>query len=411
VLGTDAFLSLARAAAATLGLPHLPVTMVSHPIGGIESRAVRAKAETVVDHVIAALTSDPQPPRKTDSSAIALIGAPDALDDFQEFALGEGWGDGLPVLPPTPERVERILGRQGAKRETSVATLAPEQGVATLGVIAINAALAGAGPEHLPVIVAALRAVADPAFNLNAVQTTTHPCTPLVIVNGPIARRLGINAAANALGQGHRANAVIGRAVRLVLQNVGGARPGETDRATLGHPGKYTYCLAENEAESPWESLAVERGFGKDESCVTVAGSEAPLNVNDHGSTAADALLLAFVGTVAATGTNNIYLGGEPLVILGPEHARTFAGSGWSKRDLKRRLWEGARVRLDRFSRENLARFAVIDPERFGGRPGDAEVAVAKRPEDIMVIVAGGPGKHSAFVPTFGATRSVTVRI
>src|SRR5262249_44499773 len=163
-----------------------------------------------------------------------------------------------------------------------VATLAPRQGVATMETIAANAALAGAGPEHLPVIVAAIRALADPRFNLFAIQTTTHSCTPLLIVNGPIARRLGIAGAANALRNGHRANAVIGRAVRLVLQNVGGARPGSTDRATLGHPGKFSYCLAENEAESPWEPLSVERGFGGGESTVTVCGAEGPHNVNDH---------------------------------------------------------------------------------------------------------------------------------
>ena len=385
--------------------------MVPHPIGGLDPREVRAKAEQVVDRVLEALTGDPRPPDTASVPATVSMTAPDDLDAFQAFALAEGWGDGLPVLPPTPERVERILGRHAAAPETLIAILAPEQGLATLGAIAVNAALAGAGPEHLPVIVAAVRAVADPAFNLNAVQTTTHPCTPLVIVNGPIAREIGVNAGANALGQGHRANAVIGRALRLVLQNVGGARPGETDRATLGHPGKYAYCLAENEGASPWDSLAVERGFDKDASCVTVCGSDAPTNVNDHGSTTAEALLLAFVGTAAATGNNNIYLGGEPLVIVGPEHALTFAGSGWSKRDLKRRLWEGARVRLDRFSRENLARFAQMDPERFSARPAGAEVAIARRAEDVMVIVAGGPGKHSALVPSFGATRSVTVRV
>lgn len=411
VLGTDAFLSLARAAAATHGLPHLPVAMVPHPIGGLDPGEVRTKAERVVDLVLAALTRDPPPPETAAASARLATAAPDDLEGFQAFALAEGWGDGLPVLPPTPERVERMLGRHAAARETLVATLAPEQGPATLEAVAVNAALAGAGPEHFPLIVAAVRAVADPAFNLNAVQTTTHPCTPLVIVNGPIARELGVGAGANALGQGHRANAVIGRALRLVLQNVGGARPGETDRATLGHPGKFAYCLAENEAESPWDSLAVERGFRRDESCVTVSGADAPTNVNDHGSTTAEALLLAFIGTAAATGTNNIYLGGEPLLIVGPEHARTFAGSGWSKRDLKTRLWERARVRLDHLSRENLARFARIDPERFGNRPADAEVAIARRAEDVMVIVAGGPGKHSAFVPTFGATRAVTVRV
>jgi hypothetical protein len=411
VLGTDAFVSLAAAAAAALGMPHLPLVTVPHPIGGLPPARVSAKAEAVVDQVLAALTRDPPPAAAgaPASAAAAAVDAPDDLDAFQAFALAEGWGDGLPVLPPTPARVARILaGRRG---DEVVATLAPRRGLATLEAIAVNAALAGAGPEHLPVVVAAVRAVAEPRFNLNAIQTTTHPCTPLVIVNGPIAARLGVNAGPNALGQGARANAAIGRALRLVLQNVGGARPGHEDRATHGHPGKYAYCLAEHEAASPWEPLHVERGFGAGESCVTVCGSEAPHNVNDHGSTTADALLLALAGTLATPGHNNVYLGGEPLVILGPEHAQTFAASGWGKADVKRALWERARVRLGAFGAENLARFAVIDPSRFAGRPPDAEVAVCASPDDLMVIVAGGPGKHSAIVPTFGATRSVTVAV
>jgi hypothetical protein len=263
----------------------------------------------------------------------------------------------------------------------------------------------------MPVIVAAVRAVAEPRFNLNAIQTTTHPCTPLVIVNGPIGRRLGIAGGANALGNGHRANAVIGRSLRLVLQNVGGARPGREDRATLGQPGKFSYCLAENEEASPWVALHVERGFRAEESTVTVCGSEAPHNVNDHGSTSAEALVRALAGTAATTGSNNIYLGGEPLVVLGPEHARTIAGSGWSKADLRRALWERARVPFARFAAENLARFAAIDPARFAGRPPEAEATIARVAADIMVVVAGGPGKHSSFVPTFGDSRSVTVRV
>ena len=392
-------------------MPHLSFTPVSHPIGGINPSLIAAKADEALDRVVAALTRDPALPSLAAGSSEALaVDAPDDLDAFQQWALAEGWGDGLPVLPPTRERVARILAGRGGSGEV-LATLAPRLGAASLEAIAINAALAGAGPEHLAVIVAAVRAVADPVFNLNAVQTTTHPCTPLVIANGPIAARLGINAGANALGQGHRANAVIGRALRLVLQNIGGARPGREDRATLGHPGKFAYCLAENEDASPWAPLHVERGFGRDESCVTVCAGEAPHNVNDHCSTTADALMLALAGTAATPGHNNAYLGGNPLVILGPEHARTFAGSGWSKADVKRALWERARLTLDRFSAENLARFAVIDPARFANRPGSAEVAWCVSPDDVTIIVAGGPGKHSAIVPTFGATRSVTVRV
>jgi hypothetical protein len=410
VLGTDAFISLARAASLKYGLPHLAVATVPHPIGGLDPKLVEAKAETIVDDVLAALTRDPAPPAAMAAAAGAAgAEAPDDLDQFQAWAMEQRWSDGLPVLPPTPARVARLLGSRDRARV--IATLAPLDGRATLEAIAINAALAGAQPEHLPVIVAAIRALADPAFNLNAIQTTTHPCTPLLIVNGPIATRLGISGGANALGNGHRANAVIGRAVRLVLPNVGGARPGHEDRATLGHPGKFSYCVAENEAASPWESLSVERGFSPTASTVTVVGAEAPHNVNDHGSTTAEAFLLALAGTAATTGSNNVYLGGTPVVILGPEHAATVAGSGWSKAELKRRLWERARVRLDRFSAENLARFSIIAPERFVGRPPGADVPWCVSPDDLVVIVAGGPGKHSSVIPTFGATRSVTVAI
>ena len=144
---------------------------------------------------------------------------------------------------------------------------------------------------------------------------------------------------------------------------------------------------------------------------MTVCGAEAPHNVNDHASTTPAALLMALAGTAATTGSNNVYLGGEPLVILGPEHAQTLAATGWSKADVKRALWERIRIRLDRFSAENLARFATIDPAQFAGRPGDAEVPWCARAEDLMLVVAGGPGKHSVVVPTFGATRSVTVPI
>jgi hypothetical protein len=388
------------------------VALVPHPVGGVDPARVRAKAESIVDDVLAALTRDPlAPARRVPTVGAAVVEAPDDLDAFQAWAMDQRWSDGLPVLPSTAARVERVLGRWAGRRHEVVATLAPLDGAATLEAIAANTALAGAEPEHFPVVVAAVRALAEPRFNLNAIQTTTHPCTPLVIVNGPIAARLGISGGPNALGNGHRANAVIGRAVRLVCQNVGGARPGLEDRATLGHPGKFSYCLAENEAASPWPALHVERGYSRDTGCVTVCGAEAPHNVNDHASTTPEALLMVLTDTASTTGSNNVYLGGEPLVILGPEHAHTLASSGWSKGEAKRRLWERIRIRLDRFSAENLARFATIDPASFGGRPGAAEVRWCAGPDDLMIIVAGGPGKHSSLVPTFGATRSVTVAV
>ena len=411
VVGTDEFLPLARAQSAARGLPELPVVTVPHPIGGIAPGAAAAKAEPVAMSVLRALTSAPSGASAAEAGTGSMRGAPSDLDEFQGWVMDQGWGDGLPAIPPTAERVKRMLEGTRRKPEEIVAVLVPRLGRATIEAIAANAVMAGALPEHMPVILAAVEALADPSFNLQAVQTTTHPCSPLLIVNGPIARRLGINAVGNALGQGARANAVIGRAVRLTLQNVGGARPGKEDRATHGHPGKYSYCVAENETASPWEPLSVERGFSPEDSTVTVCGSEAPHNINDHGTVTPEGLVATVVGTAATTGSNNIYLGGEPLIALGPEHAATVASTGWKKDDFRRAVWDAAGVPRGRFTSENLARFEGIYPEGFQDRSSAAVLRIARDWRDIMVIVTGGAGKHSAFIPTFGATRSVTRKI
>ena len=384
-----------------------------HPIGGVAEEIVAGKALNAVDAVLAALTRGPAAGTAETGrdGAVSRHQAPDDLLAFQGFVMERGWGDGLPMIPATPERVAAMLAGTGRPAGDLVATLPPRLGRATVERVAVNAVLAGALPEHLTVILAAVEAVAEPAFNLQAVQTTTHPCSPLIIVNGPIAARLGINGGGNALGQGHRANAVIGRALRLVLQNTGGARPGREDRATQGHPGKYSYCVAENEAASPWEPLSEERGFPPEVSTVTVCASEAPHNINDHGSATPEGILTTVAGTAATVGSNNVYLGGEPLVMLGPEHAATVAAGGWSKADFKRALWERAQVPLSRFDPSNLERFAVIHPAGFKDRPPETLAPLARVWADIMVVVAGGAGKHSVLIPTFGATRSVTRRI
>jgi hypothetical protein len=416
VLGTDEFIPLARAQVRARGLPGLPVVTVPHPIGGIPAAAAAAKAEPIVERVLRALTSGPAAgdfaaAARAAGMVAADVDAPDDLDGFQVWLMEQGWGDGLPAIPPSRERVAAMLAGARRDRDEVVAILVPRLGRATVEAIAANAVMAGALPEHLPVILAAVEAVADPSFNLQAVQTTTHPCSPLVIVNGPIADRLGMNAGGNVFGQGTRANAAIGRALRLTLQNVGGARPGREDRATQGHPGKYAFCIAENAAASPWEPLSVERGFSAADSTVTVCGSEGPHNINDHGSTTPEGIMTTVAGTAAIAGSNNLYLGGEPLIVLGPEHAATAASTGWRKDDFKRSLWDRARVPLARLTPENIERFARIHPEGFKDRPPETPAPIARDWRDIMVVVAGGAGKHSAFVPTFGSTRSVTRRI
>jgi hypothetical protein len=268
--------------------------------------------------------------------------------------------------------------------------------------------MAGCRPEYLPVILAAIEALADPLFNLDSVQATTHPVAPLIVVNGPIARELSINGGYNAFGQGVRANVTIGRAVRLVLMNVGGGLPGSGDRATQGSPAKIAYCVAENEAESPWEPLHVEAGFPRDASVVTVFGCEGPHNIQDHYSNTGLGVLRTVAGAMGQAGSNNLLGWGWPLLALGPEHAATIARDGYSKAKVKEFLFEHARFPFARlgaeFQRQQAERWKVVAAP-------DTMVPIVHRPEDISVIVVGGAGKHSSWQPTFGDGTKPTRRV
>ena len=341
------------------------------------------------------------------SSRLEVPADPDAFQDEMER---RGWGDGLPLVPPTPERVGATVAACGRPGDEVVAALPPTWAEATVEKVAVNAVLVGCRPEHLPVVLAAVAAAAQEPFNLYAVQTTTHPCAVLALVHGPVAARLGVNAGYGAFGPGSRANATIGRAVRLVLMNVGGARPGVLDRATQGTPAKYTYCVAENEADSPWEPLRVGLGFGLDDSVVTVVAGEAPHNVNDHGSATADGLLTQLASTMAVPGSNNAYMKGDSYLFLGPEHARQLAAEGLRREDVQRELFARSRIPRERFGPGQLAHI------EGGLGPAERELAreamaVGRGPEDIRVLVVGGDGRHSCWVPTFGMTRSCSAAV
>jgi hypothetical protein len=292
-----------------------------------------------------------------------------------------------------------------------IASIAPRYGEATPLRLAANAVMAGCRPQYFPILMLAVEAICEEPFNCYGIQATTHQCAVLILVNGPVARELDINSGHNAFGPGHQANATIGRALRFAQVNIGGAIPGLGDMSTFGSPAKYTYCAAENEAASPWEPLQVERGFPPEASTVTVFAAEGPHNVNDHESLTADGILKTIVGTVAITGANNIWFDGEILVIFGPEHAATVAKEGYTKKDVKQYIFEHARLPLSAFSRENLERrlrqWPVFEGT-FAQAGMDARVPMAKHPEEVVIAVVGGSGKHSAFVPTFGASRAVT---
>ena len=336
-------------------------------------------------------------------------GAPDpACEKTQDELAAAGLTDGLPVIPPTAERVARMLHACGIEPAAVLAVLPPSYHPTTWQDVAINAVMAGCRPAYLPVVGAAIAAIAAGEFNLLGIATTTGSATPLVIVNGPIARAIGMNAEANALGQGNRANATIGRAVHLALQNIGGAKPGETDMATLGQPGKYTFCFAENEAASPWPPLHVERGFAASASVVTVVGASGTIEVVDSESlTAADlaqtfAQSMLIAGNIGSTG---LIGGGEPLIIMPPEHALVFQRGGYTKEHVKAAIYERAVLAVDRLAapmRERIRANAAAEGV-------SAVLRVASSPQDVMIVVAGGVGRKAVYVPTWsGTTRAVS---
>ncbi|HEX7096737.1 MAG TPA: hypothetical protein VF183_12705, partial [Acidimicrobiales bacterium] len=271
--------------------------------------------------------------------------ADESPEELQRLFEERGWGDGLPMVPPTRERVDAMLAALGdVDPDEVIATLPPRFGQATRRIIAVNAVLAGCRPEHLPVVISAVRALARPEVNLRGINATTHPVAPLLIVHGEVVERAGYNSGLGAFGPGNLANAATGRAVRLVLLHVAGATPGPGDASTQGGPAKYAYCVAENLAATPWEGFAASRGV-RSPSAVTVHCGEAPHNVHDMESTHPAPILDKFATVMATLGTNNVCVAqGEYYVAMCPEHAAMAASHGWTRRDIASYLFHRARL-------------------------------------------------------------------
>ncbi len=336
----------------------------------------------------------------------------DDPEAWLDFAERRGWGDGLPLIRPTAERVAAVLDRlpAGIDPDEVIAHLPPRGGLVTRRVLAINAVMAGARPETLPVLTTAVRALARPEINLRGVNATTHPVAPLIIVHGAAVEELGFNAGLGAFGPGCRANATLGRSLRLVLQNVAGARPGAGDASTQGQPSKYGYCVAENSRESPWESYPSSIGLSlgqKTPSAVTVTCGENPHNVQDHECISAAHTLENVASVMATLGSNNSPVSSaEWFVFLGPEHAASIADEGWSRRDVQIFLYEKARLPAARFRRA----FEITQFANWEHALADGDLKpIVRDPDLIRVMVSGGAGKHSCVVPSWGMTASVTL--
>jgi hypothetical protein len=323
-----------------------------------------------------------------DPEVAAAISRPAAVDEMEEM-FERGWTDGLPVVPPTRHRVQAMLG--GADGSVSLGLVPPSMGEATLERVAACAVLAGCRPGYFPVVVAATKAMLDPAFNLHGQAVTTQPAGQFIVVNGPVRRAIGLNSGMGALGPGSRPNLTIGRAARLLVTLLGGAMPGTLDRATLGHMGKVGFCIAEDEETSPWEPLHVERGFDSGQSVVTLIGSDAPQNISDHRSRTPEDLAYILAWAAASAWSTNWWPLAEPSVfVICPEHAEMFRAAGWSKERLRQFMFDAVRKPAGQLRRgETTPVVAAADPA--------ADIPKWASPDAIVLLVAGGEaGRYSA---------------
>ena len=320
-------------------------------------------------------------------------------EDSLEACYDRGWTDGLPVVPPTELRVVRML--TGTNRDPSeiVGKVPPDYGECTVEKIAINSVLAGCKPEYLPVVITAVEAALQDEFCMHGLLATTYFSGPMILVNGPLSRAIGMNSKGNALGQGNRANATIGRALQLVIRNVGGGRPGGVDRSVFGNPGKYTFCFAEDEKNSCWESLAVEKGYSADQSTVTLFAADGMQGIVDQKSREPDSLARSFAAGLRVVSHPKMVMAPDAFLVVSPEHERVFRDANWSKQQLKDRLGELLMIP----GKELIAGsggMAEGIPEKFK----DATLPKFREGGLNIVRAGGSAGLFSAIIAGWGAS-------
>ncbi len=332
-----------------------------------------------------------------------------SAEELIEYYYDQGFTDGLPVVPPSAASIQAMLDAAGLQADELVATLPSHNSVILADKVAINAVMAGCKPAYMPVVTAAVRAFCHPDFTGPATTTTTASTAIGIIVNGPIALQLGINATDNLFGPGYRANATIGRALRLILMNLLGFRPVRLDRSTLGNAAKYSFCFAEDEAHSPWEPLHVERGFRPQDSTVTLVTAIGQTTIRTSDGSDPLPNLLSMADAMSFLGSHNILGQGELLVVFAHEPAERFRTAGWSKGQIKQFLFEHAKRTVADLKRAGRLREALEAGDETTWRH------VVQQPEDIIVVAAGGHvGHHAACIPGWGLQnppRSVTLPI
>lgn len=323
--------------------------------------------------------------------------------NVQEEFFTRGWTDGLPIIPPTPERINAMLITGGVEGDKVVGMVPERSRAISAEKAAINAVMAGCEPKHFPVVLAAINAMCDPAFGCNTVLTSTGGAALCVAISGPNLEGLGFNATRNALGPGHRANATVGRAMRLVAMNVLGARSDYLDGSSLGHPGKYTMLVAEEPPPEQWDPLRVELGFREEETTVTLLATEGPHQVSNQLNGSAEGILASLASAMTNPTTYGVGKGHQVLLVLGYEHRRILVENGWSKQAIQEHLVEASRVTPSYLEAAGIVMEHTTQNDMTPD--ADGKLATVRNPEDIFLITAGSPGAGwSAYIPTWAPT-------
>ena len=397
-----------------LGMPELPLAILPYPMGGVATEEAQRRAVAALDQIVNGLTVQP---KISPQAAKAKVGEgydttvvmDDAsLEAVNRHFMERRWGDGLPVVPPTIERVAAMLRHTDLPPNRVLGKMGPSWNLTTVHHVAVNAVMAGCRPEYFPVVLAGIDAILDPKFNLYGVQGTTNPAGVMLLVNGPIARELDINGGGNLFGQGWYANGTIGRAVRLCMINIGGGLPGLGDMSTLGNPNKWGSCIAENEAASPWPPYHVSLGFPAETSTVTAVATAAPQNVIELSADPI-AILDSLARAIFSSGSNCMYFDHEPMVVLSPVQAVHVAQAGYDRAGVQRYLWEHGKIEFKGFAYTSDITIRKWKAKCLKVEDGKEVLYPTAVPGDIHVICAGGDsGPHAAVLATFNSTRQVT---
>ncbi len=411
------FVALGKKYAEALGFEALPIIEVIDEIGHVSPEELSDIAKQVAKEIPVLIE---RYRRSAVSADVSGSSEPDELEvevdadmstKLSDLFIDRGWSDGLPIVPPTEERVGAMLKACRLEGDEILGVLPPRGGRATAKKVAICAVMAGCEPVQFPIVVAAVYAISRPAFHLYFVQSTAASHSPFIMVNGPLGKEAGLSNGHNLTARGWRANISIARAVRLVIITMAGIK-GVVANHTQGYLGRFVDCIRENEEENPWQPYHVELGYPKDASVVTVFQADPPHVVDDHGSTSPQSLLTTYAMTIAAAGNRGIWGATEQIFLIAPMHANYLASQNFSKSDIRDFLYEVARVPLHQFPKDNFASLSKWHQKLFSHVSEHVTVPVVRDKQDFKMIVFGGVGPHSMYTHgSQGPPRSVTVEV